>query len=289
MRNRLLVTTGLAALVLGLGVNTASASFTGWLLHPGHTTPSANPNQAFSQRLPVPFHDDITSDQHPERVKLTVAQQHQALVWGLTPAEETRYVLLMQNRSGFFDQGAGHHFTPVEVLGANARTDVERAHYAEQDAKQQFAYLAKTLAYNAAYQHAAHAYQVQLHLPMVRPFDTRPFSPYRYQPVTVKPHDQYWLLVRADDAVKPIVAYFLAALRALPSAQLNVVFEGQTTNLQVQQWARGQAIPIDMVNTHQVTLNFDHGQFSRFHVTQRLPVLVQVRNGHSTLIDTGRF
>ncbi len=273
-----------ALVLLGLA-GTSLANNAGWTVKPGQT----DPNQRFHQRLPAPFHDDITADQVVTKLTLTPAQTHQALVWGLSPLEEKRYVALMRNRSGFFYQGTGHHLTPVQVLGVNAPTDAKRSAYAARDAHQQFEQLAKYLAYNAAYQQAATAYKTQLHLPVIRSFNTTPFSPYTYQPISLQAGDHVLLFVHLRDAVKPIMAYLMSAVARMPRVQLGIFFVGNATRYQVQQWAREQALPIQLVSSHRITLDFDHGQFATLGIKQPLPVLVRVRGGHSEVIDTGRF
>src|SRR3990167_10026718 len=81
-----------------IGTQTVYADGLGWLFHPG----KSDPNSEFHKRLPEHFKDDITSDQNAEKLKLTSAEKHQALVWGLSNDEEKRYLFLMQNQSGYF-------------------------------------------------------------------------------------------------------------------------------------------------------------------------------------------
>lgn len=272
-------------MVAGISPVMCFADGSGWHLKSG-----GDPNSHFHEKLPVEFHDDITPDQKTSAIKLNALQRHQSLVWGLSTQEEKRYVALMHNRSGFFYSDQNHKMTPVEVLGANARTNAEREKYAKLDAHQQFQHLAKYLAYVAAYQRASEAYKKSLHLPVLRPFNTAKFSPYHYKPVALEANDKLMLFVHLNDEVRPIVASLMGSILKTPSIQLNVYFIGHgLTETQVQTWAKDQNIIPKMVDDHQITLNFDSGQFSAFSGKRKLPVLVLVRDGKSQFVDLGRF
>lgn len=285
-----------------ISVTTCYASNTGWNFKPG----SHDPNSQFHFRLPAQFHDDITSDQDVSKIKLTQAEQHQALAWGLSTEEEQRYVALMKNQSGFFygDQNMStdlkmpdgstinfsHRMTPVEVLGANAQNDAERNKYAQEDAHQQFQYLAKYFAYLAAYNSASQNYKKELNLPILKPFNTAKFSPYNYKPFVFKSNDRLMLFVNIDNAVRPIVSFMMSAMEKDPSIQLNVYFVGRDINKkEVEGWAKSQNIPPRMAKRHQITLNFDDGKFESLSANKKPPVLVLVRGDSSEILNTGGF
>ena len=278
-----------------LGSVSAYANHTGWQFKPGNV----DPNHQFHWRYPAPFHDDITPDQHVNKIKLSKAEQHQALVWGISQAQEQRYVALSHNRSAQF---YGIHFeqtkqgvfptstrvTPVEVLGLNARTDAERQQYARQDAQQQMQYMAKFLAFNAAYTAQAQGISKSLNLPVVRHFNTAKYAPGNYHPVALQPHDVLMLYVKTGQAVAPVMISLLQSIRKDPTLQLNVYFmDAHVTKSQIVNWARMQNVPPEMVHKHQVTLNFGHGK--SVPNNHALPALLLIRGGQSHFVNMGRF
>lgn len=262
----------------------AFSSSAGWHYKPG----AADPNHQFHRRLPATFEPDITPDQDVAHIKLTKAQRHQALVWGLSEAQEQRYVALMQNKSGhYYDP---HSMTPVEVLGANARTDAERVIYATMAAHDEFQHLGKYLAFLAAYHDAAVTYQKQLNLPVVLPFNVEKYSPYNYQPVNLHENDKLLLLTSPNEEVRPIVSSLMARIGKDHSIVLNVYFMGQNiSDSAIQNWARHQNIPPEMVRSGNITLNHENPQLASMTQNRRLPLLVLIRNNKSQFVDTGRF
>lgn len=278
------------------------ASNVGWQFSPSNR----DPNSQFHYRLPMKFHDDITSDQDVVHMKLNKAEKHQAMAWGLGLDEERRYVALMQNRSGYFygnqsepngssskspgQFSLGHKATPVEVLGFNARTDTERSKYAAQDAKQQFQYLAKYLSFLSAYEQQAMRLKKALNLPIIRKFDYAKYSPYNYKPVSLKSNDNLMLFVTLSDEVRPIVSSLMASIQKDKSIHLNIYFVGaKATKEGVEAWARSQNILPSLVTSHQITLSFGQEKFASIKNHGKTPFLVLVRGGQSKAVDTGRF
>lgn len=281
--------------------NNANASIFGWNLGASNKN---DPNSEYHKRLPLAFKDDVTSDQDSNKIKLTDAQKHQALVWGLSDQQEKRFVFLMQNRSGNYFKNT--KLTPVEILGINARTDEERMQYAVIDAKQEFEKNAKILSFNTDYDMAATALKNKLNLPVIRKFNYAKYSPYNYKPVQLKANDKLMLFVKRNENVKPIVSYLMSEIESNPSVQLNVYFidneksnKGKTikiTKSDIVHWAQEQNIPSTMVNDRLITLNFDNGQYASVNAKgginikdRKTPLLILVHDGQSRVVDTGRF
>ncbi len=281
-----------------MGAQNADAGSLGWLFSPVQ----ADPNSEFHNRVPEHFQDDITSDQNPDAIKLTPAEQHQALAWGLSDSEEKRYLSLMQNQSGYFYGSQSlqsplggtlvytKKATPVEILGFNARSDASRNKYAELDAQQQIQYISKYLAYVTAYNRAAVALKEKLKLPIVRKFNEQKFSPYNYKPVSLQSGDKLMLFIHPDDEVRPIIASLLGSLQKNKNVSLNVFFVGnkiKKSNLET--WARDQNIPPQLVKSQKITLNFGNDQFQLLKTNHALPLLILVRDGNSRFVNTNRF
>ncbi len=234
------------------------------------------------------FHDDTYPDQDINKTVLTAVQQHQATVWGLTQDDEKRYVELMQNRSGLYWKHSD--MSPVEILGIDSRTTDERMHYATIYAKQLQERLAKELAWQAAADQAKKI--INAGLPVVRPFDTKPFSPYSFKPIVLAPNDKLFLFTSSTLDIKRIMATLLQDLapgKAPINTTLNIFFTGHPTATEVNTWARDQNIPVNLVSSGVITLNNDQGDLDQIKDHPALPVLVLVRNGQASKVDTSRF
>ncbi|MFN7098004.1 MAG: TIGR03759 family integrating conjugative element protein [Gammaproteobacteria bacterium] len=228
--------------------------------------------------------DDITPEQTGNNIQLTAAQMHQALVWGLTPEQEQRYINLMQNKSGLQYQGL--HLSPVWILGLNARDDTERAYFAKLAAEQEERYVAGNLAWNQAYTQAYR--DLTAGLPVIKPFDVSQYSPVLHQNVVWQQQDIVNLFITATDAVGEILANIMAALSSHPDMKLNVFFVGNANPTAIQAWANEQSIPTTWVISGRVTLNDGNTQYAHLAIlNKKTPLLVLVRNNQAHLIDTG--
>lgn len=287
---------GVLTVVGLLATITCFADGGGWHFKPGNK----DPNRDFHYRLPQQFQDDVLPGQ-VEKIKLTKADQQQAQSWGLDSSEEKRYLAIMTNRGTQYfkardlkthagDMIVSDNYTPVEVLGINARTDAERRKYAQEQAEQEFQWNAKFLAYNNAYHKTAVTLKDELNLPIIKKFDTTKFSPYSYKPISLKPHDKLMLFVGINDAVRSIISSLMGSITKDPNIQLDVYFVGKNiTKTEVQTWAKSQNLIPEMVKDHQITLNFGNDRFSELNTNRKPPVLVLVRGAESHFVDTGRF
>lgn len=274
----------------------AFADSNGWNYDPKKT----DPNSEFHDRYPMPFLDDVHPGQ-AEAMKLTDADKNQEQSFGMSDSEEIRYLSIMSNQGAFYykarvlktpmgDMIVSDDYTPIQVLGINARDNAEREKYASIQAAQEFQFLGKTLAYNASYNQAAQSLKDQLHLPIIKQFDVKPFSPYSYQPVILQSHDQLILFTKMDTEVRPIVSEIQSAIQKNASIHFNVYFVGDAVTKQaVQSWARSQNILPDLVVNGSITLNFDDGRYEKIQSDKSIPVLMLVRDGQTHFVDTGRF
>ncbi len=97
--------------------------------------------------------------------------ENPAEAWGLTVTEWKRYNALMQGRNA---QDYAK-LTPPEVLGIDATSAEELAHFAALAAKQEHDKIERELRFNAAFYLAAK--QLYANEPLVRPFDLTPYTP----------------------------------------------------------------------------------------------------------------
>lgn len=229
--------------------------------------------------------DDITSDQDLNQLKLTKKQLHEAKVWGLTTEEEKRYVFLMQNKSKLYYKGLRQ--TPLDILGLNARNEAERNHFAEIAAKQEAQKVSQNIAWNNAFHKASN--QLFANVPVVGDFDPSPYSPYAHKPVHLSGGDTLFFFIKEEDAVKTILFMLYDALENTPNAKLHLMLMDMDDTT-IQLWANQHQIPQHLVNSGRISLN--HGELnyqSLKLINKTLPLLLLSKNGHSSLVDLGRF
>ena len=229
--------------------------------------------------------DDTTADQDINHLKLTEQQSHQANVWGLTPEEEKRYVLLMQNRSDIYYRGLRQ--TPIDILGINARNETERNHFAELAALQEAQKVSKNIAWNNAFYKAYN--KLFENVPVVGDFDPKPYSPYAHKPLQINQGDILYFFIKADEAVKSVLMLLIEAIDTTPDTRLNIMLL-DSDELSIQLWANQHQIPLTLVNSGRITLN--HGDLNYQSLTipkKTTPLLLLSKNGASRIVDLGRF
>ncbi|VEG92564.1 TIGR03759 family integrating conjugative element protein [Legionella spiritensis] len=270
----------LSALALGLIVS--STAFAG-LSIPVIINPSIkDADNALAKAGVTDIQDEVIDEKDFE---LSDTQKHEAKVWQLTGAEEKRYVQLMQSRSGLYYQGL--RMSPIDILGLNARDDAEREHFAELAAKQEAQKVAQNIAWNNAFYQAYN--KLFKDVPVVGDFDPSPYSPYAHQPIQLKSGERLYLFVKADDAVKTILMQLIDALTRTANTQLNLLFIDMNSDA-IQLWANRQQIPLDLVNSRQITLNDGKQQYEALTIKKKQTPLLLLSHGKaSQVVDMGRF
>ncbi|MDW9178620.1 TIGR03759 family integrating conjugative element protein [Legionella pneumophila] len=228
--------------------------------------------------------DELTSEQDINKIKLTEAQIHEAKVWGLTTDEEKRYALLMQNKSKFYYEGLRQ--TPIDILGLNARNEQERAHFAELAAKQEAQKVSKNIAWNNAFYKAYN--KLFANVPVVGEFDPSPYSPYAHKPVQLSQGDTLYFFIKEQDAVKTILLMLFDAIDQTPNVRLNLMLLDMD-DAAIQIWANQHQIPQHLVNGGRINLNHGELSYQSLKVKKSLPLLLLSNNGHSSIVDLGRF
>lgn len=269
-----------------LVVNTESSA---QLSIPGFSMLKENPLRATDNRLAETGlsvnEDDIVGDQDTNKLTLNEKELHEASVWGLTLDEEKRYVQLMQNRSRLYYQGL--HQTPIDVLGINARSELERDHFATLAARQEAQKVAKNIAWNNAFSKAYN--ELFKDIPVVGDMDVSPYSPYHYKPVDLNVSDTLYLFIKPNDAVKTVLLTLCDALNTIPSTRLHIMLLG-IDDVGIQTWANTHQIPPEMVAAQQIILNHGELPFEALTVKKKkTPLLLLARNGVSHQVDLGRF
>ncbi|HAT8647504.1 TPA: TIGR03759 family integrating conjugative element protein [Legionella pneumophila] len=229
--------------------------------------------------------DDLTPEQDIKKITLTEAQLHEAKVWGLTPDEEKRYVLLMQNKSKFYYEGLRQ--TPIDILGLNARNETERNHFAELSARQEAQKVSKNIAWNNAFHKAYN--KLFANVPVIGDFDPSPYSPYAHKPVQLSQGDTLYFFIKEQDSLKTILLMLFEGIEQTPDTKLHLMLLDMNDTA-IQVWANQHQIPQHLVNSGRISLN--HGELSYQSVRgnkKSLPLLLLSKNGHSRIVDLGRF
>ncbi|CZH50228.1 TIGR03759 family integrating conjugative element protein [Legionella pneumophila serogroup 1] len=229
--------------------------------------------------------DDLTPEQDIKKITLTEAQLHEAKVWGLTPDEEKRYVLLMQNKSKFYYEGLRQ--TPIDILGLNARNETERNHFAELSARQEAQKVSKNIAWNNAFHKAYN--KLFANVPVIGDFDPSPYSPYAHKPVQLSQGDTLYFFIKEQDSVKTILLMLFEGIEQTPDTKLHLMLLDMNDTA-IQIWANQHQIPQHLVTSGRISLN--HGELSYQSIRgnkKSLPLLLLSKNGHSRIVDLGRF
>lgn len=245
-------------------------------------------NLSFTNRHPEPFIDDILPEQDINKVELTTSDKHIAKVWGLSDGEIKRYALLMNNKSGQYYKNKD--LSPIEILGVNARTNIERDYYADKLVKTNSQRIAKELAFNSSYRKAYKSFVSANNLPVVRDFDTDKYSPYNYEPINLKDGDNLMLFIRRKDAVRRILMPLMSEIESNKKIKVNVYFlEEQIEKNEIYDWATSFNIPVEWVRDKKVTLNKDHSKYKAISKDDKSPALYLIRDGETSNIDLSGF
>ncbi|MBA2656845.1 MAG: TIGR03759 family integrating conjugative element protein [Tatlockia sp.] len=229
--------------------------------------------------------DDITASQNIIKIILTEAQLHEAKVWGLTLEEEKRYVFLMQNRSNTYYKGLRQ--TPLDILGINAQSEIERNHFAELAAIQEAQKVTKNIAWNNAFYKAYN--KLFANVPVVGNFDPSPYSPYAHTPLKLQGGETLYFFIKENDAIKTILFMLMEAIERTQDSRLHLMFLDMD-DLAIQLWANKQQIPQHLVKGGRITLNHGNLNFNSLKIEKKsLPLLILAKNGSSSLVDLGKF
>lgn len=250
---------------------------------PGIVTPSMqSANNALTKAGLAEFHDEVIEDKD---FQLNDAQKLESKSWGLTETEEKRYLQLMQSRSGTYYKDL--RMTPIDILGLNAKNDVERDHFATLAAQQEAQKVAQNIAWNNAFYKAYN--QLFKDVPVIGDFDPSPYSPYAHQPIQLKEGETLYFFIRSDDAVTTILLQLIDAINRTPNTRLNMLFLDMDNDA-IQLWANKHQIPMNLVTSQQITLNPGQAQYEGLKLGKKQTPLLLLANGKtSQAVDLGRF
>lgn len=164
--------------------------------------------------------------------------QQQATLWGITPQEWQRYLVLKQQERGIWSPG----LDPLTTLGVEAETDPQRQHFAELLVRKEAQRLEKELAFQRAYDAAW-----QRLYPGLTPLKTAAASTSRVS-----------LFVKENcPACDSLLRTLLAQQRPLDIWLVG----SQGDDSRVRRWAQTHGINAKQVSERNITLNHDAGRW----------------------------
>ena len=229
--------------------------------------------------------DDITDEQRREQITLSTHGIHEAKVWGLSTDEEKRYLNLMKNKSSIYYQGL--NMTPIDILGLNAQTDVEREHFAHLAAQQEALKVAQNLAWNNAFHEAYN--KLLEDIPVVGDFNPAPFSPHAYRPLQLSPGESLFLFIKPEDNLQTVLMVLQEAILETPNTKLHLLLLDMSEP-EIQAWAAQHEVAMSLVHQNRITLNQGVLAYEGLTLDKKsTPLLLLARGNSSTVIDLGRF
>lgn len=190
----------------------------------------------------------------------TALDERQAKDWGLQTNEWVRYRQLMQGPLGIYSP----NLDPLTALGIEARSDMERRHYAELQVQAEARRVEKTLAYQRAYDAAWQRLQpgmLRVNLPGAN-----------QKPGTASGRDER-LAVFIKDNCPPCDEQVRQLQTTGTVFDLYMVGSRQSDN-NIRQWASRVNIDPAKVRNRTITLNHDNGRWLSLGLSGDLPAVV---------------
>ncbi|WP_413730159.1 TIGR03759 family integrating conjugative element protein [Sodalis sp. RH22] len=194
----------------------------------------------------------------------TVSDERQAQDWGLRPEEWTRYRELMKGPLGIWSP----NLDPLTALGIEARSDEERDHYAELQARAEARRVEKILAYQRAYDAAwlrLFPGQQRVNLPGAPSPDTGNTG-----------SDRLAVFIKANC---PACQQRVQQLQAAGTTMDIYMVGSRQDDERIRTWATQAGIDPVKVRDRTITLNHDGGRWLSLSLPGNLPAVVREVNG----------
>ncbi len=211
----------------------------------------------------------------------TTSIAQQAKVWGLSKDQYRQYLTDMATTPS---ARWWKDLDPPQVLGMNATTENERMEFAMIDVRIDHDRATREIAFQHAYNKAFAKLFPNAKLIAI---NTNKQS----QSANIHSHDRYYLFTALNDAEGAMLATKITGLMAKKSdVALNIFFVGSAPIRDIQRWAKGNNLPTKMQSQDRITLNQNeqggHNMLKQIVKTPSvsLPIVVRVRDGHSSII-----
>ena len=211
------------------------------------------------QASPATASHDQTRWSDTQHSRLVLNEDAQARAWGLQASDWVRYRKLMQGPLGIY----APNLDPLTALGIEARSDEERARYAELQVRAEARRVEKLLTYQRAYDAAWQRLAPDL------------------QRVTLKDANvaeeaRLSVFVKADC---PPCLERVRQLQAQGRAFDLYLVDSKGDDVRLRRWARQARLDPTRVQQRTITLNHDNGRFQSLGLAGELPVVAQRVNG----------
>lgn len=193
-------------------------------------------------------------------MRTAASDETQARDWGLSTAEWSRYVELMQGPLGIYSP----NLDPLTALGIEARSDEERRHYAEMQVRAEALRVRKELDYQQAYDAAWKLlYRDQAPLRALAPAPTTGANGTSSERLAVFIKDD---CPACDARVRQLQA---------SSAAFDIYMVGSRgDDARIRAWAKRVGIDAAKVRAHNITLNHDAGRWLMLGSASELPAVL---------------
>jgi len=195
------------------------------------------------------------SQPHSKYIETTLGEI-QAIDYGLTETELTRYYEIMQGPLGRWYR----NLDPTWVLGFASETEKERRHFAALAAEMEFQRVENELAFNRAFSEAVAARTTASSM-----IDDALWA--RRKAPGITPHanagreNRRWSLF-VDGGCFACDSVVQEELRSVGLASVDIYLANMADDESIRRWAQRLGIDVDAVKARRITLNHDVGAFS---------------------------
>lgn len=211
------------------------------------------------QASPAPTAHDQTRWSETQHSRLVLNEDAQARAWGLQASDWVRYRELMQGPLGIY----APNLDPLTALGIEARSDEERARYAELQVRAEARRVEKLLTYQRAYDAAWQRLAPDLQRVTL-------------EDANVADEARLSVFVKAD--CSPCLER-VRQLQAQGRAFDLYLVDSKGDDARLRRWARQARLDPTRVQQRTITLNHDNGRFQSLGLAGELPVVAQRVNG----------
>lgn len=211
------------------------------------------------QASPAPAAPDQTRWSETQHSRLVLSEDTQARAWGLQTSDWVRYRELMQGPLGIY----APNLDPLTALGIEARSDEERARYAELQVRAEARRVEKLLTYQRAYDAAWQRLAPDLQRVTL-------------EDANVADEARLSVFVKADC---PPCLERVRQLQAQGRAFDLYLVDSKGDDARLRRWARQARLDPTPVQQRTITLNHDNGRFQSLGLAGELPVVAQRVNG----------
>lgn len=207
-------------------------------------------------------------------VPLSTTELDEAQLWGLTPHEWERYIVLMRGIRGRL---SAESISPIEVLGIHAESEAERVRYARTWAELLLEDAERVLRFQRAYDDAIS--QLTKGQSVIDPIRLQNLN--KNSELKLDSDDRILFFATLDCPVCWVLYQRISELQnQVKSIDIYFVDVDESNQREIGNWAKQAKISPASVKSGDVSLNLDNGMLNELapHI-QAVPYLLLVRKG----------